>query len=91
MLTGRFAGPDRPADLSHAVPLRARRRLRPRLPIGWFRRVQAWSGESGLGLEVAGVLSSLEQRVVVAAVPAGCGGELPQMWSGAPMTEVHDT
>jgi hypothetical protein len=37
MLTGRSAGPDRPADLSHAELLRARRRLGPRRPAGWFR------------------------------------------------------
>jgi hypothetical protein len=30
ILTGRFAGPERPADLSHAVLPRARRRLRRR-------------------------------------------------------------
>jgi hypothetical protein len=37
MLMGRFAEPDRPADLSHAVLPRARWRLRPRLSIRWFR------------------------------------------------------
>ncbi len=37
MLAGRFAGPDRPAGLSHAVLPRGRRRLHPRLWIGWFR------------------------------------------------------
>lgn len=31
MLMGRFAGPDRLADLSHAVLVRAQRRLRPPL------------------------------------------------------------
>jgi hypothetical protein len=48
MLRGPLAGPDRPADLSHAARPRARRRMRPRLSIGLVSgRCQAWPDQSG--------------------------------------------
>ena len=78
MLTGRLAGPDRLANLSHAELPRARRRSGPRRPAGWFRAGSRHGRRERLELEAAGVQSPFEQRVVVAMaaeqlpVPPGC-------------------
>ena len=56
MLTGRLAGPDRFADLRQAVLPCVRRRLRLRLPVGWFRAASR-HGRRGRRLEAARVQS----------------------------------
>src|ERR1700676_4504047 len=89
MLMGRFAGPDRPADLSHAVLPRARRRLRPRLSIGWHGRSPGAVRRKRLELDATGVLSPFERRVVWPCA-SGCVGRVPDV-AGAPMAQVNRT